>query len=149
MNLTNKLILIGERFHLDLVFYVLVSLLILVEYYSFIFYKALGFLILVLGFSIWILGLYTLGDSFQVRAKAKVLVTSGIYSKIRHPIYFGGFLIELGILIYTFHTLLFWFILIYTLILNIVQFLRITKEEKILQDRFGRKYLRYKAKTFF
>ena len=34
---------------------------------------------------------HQLGDSFAVRAEAKKLVTHGIYSKIRNPIYiFGG-----------------------------------------------------------
>ena len=149
MKLINKLIVVGETFHLDLVFYIFISLFILFNYYSFVFHKVLGLFILSLGYLFWILGLYSLGDSFQIRPEAKRLVDSGIYSKIRNPIYLGSFLVGLGILFYVIHTLLFWFILLYTLILTIIQFFRVMNEGRVLQKRFGKKYLRYRKKTFF
>ena len=51
----------------------------------------IGAAISVPAFVLWMLARNQLGDSFSVRAEAKKLVTHGIYSKIRNPIYiFGG-----------------------------------------------------------
>ncbi|MFI5118112.1 MAG: methyltransferase, partial [Terriglobales bacterium] len=44
----------------------------------------------------WMLARYQLGESFAVRAEAKKLVTHGLYSKIRNPIYIFGGLAFLG-----------------------------------------------------
>jgi protein-S-isoprenylcysteine O-methyltransferase Ste14 len=47
-------------------------------------------------FYFWMLARHQLGESFAVRAKAKKLVTHGLYSKIRNPIYLFGGLGALG-----------------------------------------------------
>lgn len=104
---------------------------------------------IIFGYLIWILGLITLKDAFQIRADAKILIENGIYSKIKHPIYLGGFIIDLGLIIFTYHTFLFWYLIGYTIIGNLIQLFRIKNEEKILLDKFGKKYIMYKKNTWF
>lgn len=86
-----------------------------------------------------------MGKSFTVRAEARTLVTTGLYSKIRHPIYFfagfafAGMFIAWGKL----------FPLIGYLIVYSSQILRVIKEEQVLEEAFGEEYRGYKAKTWF
>ena len=47
-----------------------------------------GLVLAAIGLSGVILARRTLGQSFSVAPKARALVTTGIYSKIRNPIYF-------------------------------------------------------------
>ena len=97
------------------------------------------------GFALSILARVQLGRSFSIRAQAKMLVTTGLYSKFRHPIYlfrgiaFLGLFIAWGKLIP-----LLCFLLIYPL-----QILRARKEGKVLEQAFGEEYRRYKASTWF
>jgi protein-S-isoprenylcysteine O-methyltransferase Ste14 len=104
-----------------------------------------GLFIAAAGFILWMLARYQLGSSFSVRAQARTLVTKGLYSKIRHPIYFfgafafGGMFIAWGKL----------FPLIGFCIVYSSQLLRVLKEEKVLEDAFGDDYRRYKASTWF
>src|SRR5690348_2510838 len=42
---------------------------------------------------------YTLGNSFSVAARARALVTTGIYSRIRNPIYVSGCVLFAGVLL--------------------------------------------------
>jgi protein-S-isoprenylcysteine O-methyltransferase Ste14 len=77
------------------------------------------------------------------KKKKKKLVTTGIYSRIRHPIYLSFFLISIG----------FWFILldVFLLILLIIGgiglYLQALEEEKLLLKVFGQKFINYKEKT--
>ena len=47
----------------------------------------------------WIAARLQLGESFSVRPEARHLVTTGIYSKIRHPVYVFGTPAVTGILV--------------------------------------------------
>ncbi len=58
--------------------------------------RALGFGLLVAGFPGWAAVRIQLGKSFSVRAKASELVTRGIYSKIRNPVYVFGTVLIVG-----------------------------------------------------
>jgi len=75
--------------------------------------------------------------------KAKKVITSGMYSYIRHPQYFGGFLAHIGIslLISAF------FSLIVTPIIFLVIYVMIKKEEKELIKEFRETYRTYKNKV--
>jgi protein-S-isoprenylcysteine O-methyltransferase Ste14 len=86
-----------------------------------------------------------LGASFSVKAKATKLVTTGVYAKIRNPIYvFGGlFLVGLALVLEN------WLLLIVVAILVPVQMARARKEEAVLHQAFGEEYERYKAGTWF
>ena len=72
------------------------------------------------------------------RAKGQ-LVTTGIYSHVRHPQYLGFLLITLGInfLWITISTLLLWPVLV------VVYFRLAKKEEKYMEARFGEEYRQY------
>jgi protein-S-isoprenylcysteine O-methyltransferase Ste14 len=106
---------------------------------------AIGMGMAVIGFALWMVARAQLGASFSVRAQASELVTTGLYSKIRHPIYFFagvayvGLLIALGKIV-----VLAAFVLFYS-----VQLLRIKKEEAVLEQAFGEDYRRYRASTWF
>jgi protein-S-isoprenylcysteine O-methyltransferase Ste14 len=99
----------------------------------------------VIGLALWATARIQLGKSFSVTAQARVLVTTGLYSKIRNPIYFfagvgyAGFMIALGNW-YAFSGFLGYFIF---------QFLRARNESKVLEAAFGDDYRRYRAQTWF
>jgi len=87
----------------------------------------------------------SLGGAFSVNAKATTLVTTGIYSRIRNPIYLFGSLLMLGIIIWMGRP---WLLLIFVVLIP-VQVMRSRKEERVLEDKFGEAYREYKQKTWF
>lgn len=86
-----------------------------------------------------------LGRSFSVQAKATQLVTTGIYSRIRNPIYVFGALILAGLLIWAHQP---WWLLV-LLALVPLQVWRARKEGQVLEAEFGDAYREYKRKTWF
>ena len=86
-----------------------------------------------------------LGGAFSVRAKASHLVTTGLYSRIRNPIYVFGALFIAGMIVWSNKL---WLFLIF-LILIPMQILRSRKEAQVLENKFGPAYLEYKQKTWF
>jgi protein-S-isoprenylcysteine O-methyltransferase Ste14 len=86
-----------------------------------------------------------LGASFSVQAKAKKLVTTGVYAKIRNPIYVFGEMFVLGLAIVMGN----WILLLVGAVLVPVQMVRARKEEQVLHEAFGEEYERYKAGTWF
>ena len=86
-----------------------------------------------------------LGNSFSVAAEARKLVTTGIYSRIRHPIYIFSSVMILGFALYLKMP---WIVAILIIILP-VQFLRARQEEQVLIQAFGETYLAYRKATWF
>ena len=86
-----------------------------------------------------------LGRAFSVQAKATTLVTTGIYSRIRNPIYVFSALLILGIIIWTGRP----WLLLFLAVLIPLQVVRSRKEERVLTEKFGSAYLDYKQKTWF
>jgi protein-S-isoprenylcysteine O-methyltransferase Ste14 len=86
-----------------------------------------------------------LGRAFSVRAKATTLVTTGVYSRIRNPIYFFGAVFILGIIIWMERP---WLLLIFAVLIPL-QVVRSRKEARVLTEKFGPAYLDYKKKTWF
>jgi protein-S-isoprenylcysteine O-methyltransferase Ste14 len=86
-----------------------------------------------------------LGGSFSVRPKAQALVTRGLYSRIRSPIYLFGSLAIIGIFIYMNQPRYTWLLVV----LIPVQIYRARQEEKVLDARFGDEYRQYKSGTWF
>jgi protein-S-isoprenylcysteine O-methyltransferase Ste14 len=86
-----------------------------------------------------------LGGSFSLRPKAQTLVTHGLYSRIRNPIYVFGALVVAGVLLYINQPRALW------LLVAIIplQIYRARQEEKVLQERFGDEYQQYKSRTWF
>lgn len=105
----------------------------------------IGMAIAVVGFSLWALARIQLGSSFAVTAQAKKLVTTGLYSRIRNPIYLFGGIAFLGLII----ALGSWVALGVFMLPNLFQIARIKKEERVLEQAFGDDYRRYKASTWF
>ena len=76
-------------------------------------------------------------------AAIKKLVTTGIYSKVRHPIYSADILLSWGIFLFLPTKRVLASVIWLTLILSIWIFL----EEKSLTKKFGSEYLNYKKKV--
>jgi protein-S-isoprenylcysteine O-methyltransferase Ste14 len=88
---------------------------------------------------------WQLGSSFSVTPQAKKLVTQGLYSKIRNPIYVFSALLLLGVLI----ALEYRYALLLLLVLVPVQFIRAYQEGKVLEAKFGDEYRKYREGTWF
>jgi protein-S-isoprenylcysteine O-methyltransferase Ste14 len=86
-----------------------------------------------------------LGDSFSVMPEAKTLVTTGLYYRIQHPMYFFLDLLLVSIIV-----ILKWSVLLWVwIILVVVQILQSRKEEKVLSVAFGAEYKTYQKQTWF
>ena len=107
--------------------------------------RAVGLGIAIPSFILFMVARIQLGRAFSVKAKATTLVTTGIYSRIRNPIYVFGVLMVAGVIIWTNHP---WFLLVYVVIIPL-QIFRIRKEEQVLEGKFGAAYLEYKRRTWF
>jgi protein-S-isoprenylcysteine O-methyltransferase Ste14 len=105
----------------------------------------LGSLVAVPCFVLWLVAKLQLGSSFTPKAEARALVTQGLYSTIRHPIYFFASLALLGTAI-CLRSVLFNTYLIVTIA---VQLWRIRRENRVLRQRFGQEYLDYRRRTWF
>ena len=86
-----------------------------------------------------------LGSAFSVEAKASKLVRTGLYSRIRNPIYVFGGLTIIGLLLLAGQPIL----LLLLLVLIPLQVVRIRREEKVLAEKFGGEYEEYKRGTWF
>ncbi len=83
-------------------------------------------------FPVWMLARYQLGHSFSVRARATTLVTTGLYSRIRHPIYVFGGIAFVGIFL-----ALSWVLGSVAAVVQLLQLTRIHEEEAVLEQAFG------------
>jgi protein-S-isoprenylcysteine O-methyltransferase Ste14 len=86
-----------------------------------------------------------LGTSFSVRPEAKELVTHGLYSRIRNPMYVFVDFMLFG-LILVLH--LYWLFVILAG-LAIFQGLQARREARLLQEKFGQAYHDYRNQTWF
>src|ERR1700738_3731509 len=88
---------------------------------------------------------FQLGRSFSVSPQARKLVTHGLYSKIRNPMYLFSALLVLGFLLTLQNPYLF-------LIIGVLvptQIIRAHQEAKLLEEKFGDEYREYRRKTWF
>jgi protein-S-isoprenylcysteine O-methyltransferase Ste14 len=86
-----------------------------------------------------------LGRAFSVQAKASTLVTSGLYSRIRNPIYVFGGLAIAGLFLWVNQPRL----LLLFVVLIPMQVWRSRVEARVLEEKFGAEYLEYKKRTWF
>jgi protein-S-isoprenylcysteine O-methyltransferase Ste14 len=107
--------------------------------------QILGACLLVVGFVFWTLARFQLGASLTVSARAKKLVTRGLYSKIRNPIYVFGSCVIAGIILLSARPL---WLLLFVLVIPL-QIWRAKKESSVLESAFGDEYRSYRAKTWF
>ncbi|MGB6232266.1 MAG: isoprenylcysteine carboxylmethyltransferase family protein [Candidatus Acidiferrales bacterium] len=108
-------------------------------------WRIAGIAIAAPAFLLFVAARIELGRAFSVQAKATTLVTTGVYSRIRNPIYFFGAMLLLGIIIWTGRPS---WLLIFVVIIPL-QVVRSRKEERVLTEKFGAAYLDYKKKTWF
>lgn len=107
--------------------------------------RIIGVAIALPAFILFCIARVQLGRSFSIEAKATELVTTGVYSKIRNPIYVFGALMIFGVIIWAGQPML----LLFYLILIPMQVIRARKESRVLEAKFGDAYLEYKKKTWF
>ena len=94
---------------------------------------------------LFFLARFQLGRSFSVTPQARELVTRGVYSKIRHPMYLSSGLMFLCLEI----ALQLRYLLLLFVILVPVQVIRARRESKVLEEKFGGAYRGYRKKTWF
>ena|SRR5665213_1681504 len=107
--------------------------------------RVLGGAIAAVAFPPFVVARIQLGGSFSYAAKAKKLVTTGLYARIRNPVYFFGGLVITGLSLF----LTEWGPLVVLLVLVPLQKIRARNEAEMLTEAFGEEYLRYRAKTWF
>ena len=95
--------------------------------------------------ALWFVARWQLGNAFSVTPQASQLVTRGLYSKIRHPIYMFGTLAFLFVVL----ALQGWPGLIIWGIVILIQIIRARREERVLAETFGAEYTVYRSKTWF
>lgn len=105
-----------------------------------------GYLLAAAGFTVVVLGFVFLGKSVSVGLSREdtELKTGGVYRITRNPMYFGGFLACAGSCLHSIHPAnSFLFALTFVIHHNII-----LKEEQFLEERFGQKWLEYKAQVY-
>ena len=86
-----------------------------------------------------------LGSSFSITPQARKLITYGIYSRIRNPIYVFSTIVFIGLFLFLEMPYLF----LLLLVLIPLQLYRARAEARILEQRFGDEYRQYKSGTWF
>jgi len=107
--------------------------------------RDIGAALIVTGIGGIVAARWQLGRSFAIRAKARQLVTQGIYSKIRNPIYVFGAVFLAGFVLVIRRPIL-WLLLVAVVIMQTV---RARREARVLEAAFGDAYREYRRKTWF
>jgi protein-S-isoprenylcysteine O-methyltransferase Ste14 len=105
----------------------------------------IGLVLGLIGLGGVVLARYTLGRSFSVVPKATALVTTGIYSRIRNPIYISGMICVLGMVLLAGRPEL----LAIFLVIIPMQIIRARREAAVLEAKFGDAYREYRKQTWF
>jgi protein-S-isoprenylcysteine O-methyltransferase Ste14 len=107
--------------------------------------RILGAVLAVIGYAMFVTARLQLGKSFSVTPQAKELVTTGLYSRIRNPIYvFVDVMISGSIL--ALH--LYWLFGLFPLLVAMHVF-RARREGNVLKEKFGQAYVDYRNQTWF
>lgn len=88
---------------------------------------------------------FQLGRSFSVTPQARKLVTTGVYARMRNPIYFASPFVLIGISLFTAK----WLPMLLLLVVIPLQIVRARREADVLRAAFGDDYERYRAQTWF
>jgi protein-S-isoprenylcysteine O-methyltransferase Ste14 len=104
-----------------------------------------GAILAIAGYTLLITARLQMGKSFAVSPQAKELVTHGLYARIRNPIYVSVGIMWLGLIV---ALRLYWLFVPFVALL-IMQVLRVRKEARVLEEKFGQTYLNYRKQTWF
>jgi protein-S-isoprenylcysteine O-methyltransferase Ste14 len=107
--------------------------------------RIVGLLVMFPSLALLTLARFQLGNSFSVTPQAKSLITHGLYTRIRKPIYFFGSFVIAGLFLFIERP----YLLLLLVPLLILQIIRARAESRVLEERFGDEYRRYKASTWF
>ena len=107
--------------------------------------RVVGAALVAFALPLFVLARLQLGAAFSLEAKARFLVTTGLYAKLRNPIYLFGGLTLAGFSLFR----SVWGPFVVAAILIPVQAYRVRNEEKVLTDVFGEEYRQYKRQTWF
>lgn len=108
--------------------------------------RIVGGLMIALGLTLWVVSRATLGQAFTSSPSPKGFVTTGIYSRLRHPMYTGGFLLFLGFG-FLFQSII-GLALTVLLILPLLVYSAVEEERQML-EKFGEEYVGYRKHTAF
>ena len=103
-----------------------------------------GTVIVLASLSFIVLARIQLGRSFSVSAKAVRLVTTGLYARIRNPIYIFGCFFFLGLAMFRPA----WWLLLLLILIIPMQIIRSRREAAVLEATFGEEYRRYRRQTW-
>ena len=106
--------------------------------------RVAGVALMVPAFVLWGIAHVQLGDSFSVRAEARQLVTRGLYSRFRNPIYLFGGMGVAGFMLAIERPLY----LLAFLVLVPMQIVRSRREARVLEEKFGDEYREYARHTW-
>jgi protein-S-isoprenylcysteine O-methyltransferase Ste14 len=108
-------------------------------------FEAVGLALVLLGVALLTFARWQLGRAFSVLPQATVLVTGGLYRRIRNPVYVFGLVAFAGLILYVGRP----WLLLFLVPLAAAQFVRAGRESKVLEEQFGDAYREYRAHTWF
>lgn len=107
--------------------------------------RGMGIVLMLAGMGGVAVARYQLGRSFAIKAEAHQLVTQGVYSKIRNPIYVFGTILVAGFVMVV-HRPIGWLFVLFVIAMQII---RARREARVLEAAFGDAYRDYRRKTWF
>lgn len=107
--------------------------------------RVAGVILIGVGLLFWTIARIQLGNSFSIAPEARQLVTHGLYSRIRNPVYIFGSIAILGIILCLNRP---YFLLVFLVVIPL-QIVRARAESRVLENHFGDQYRLYKSHTWF
>jgi protein-S-isoprenylcysteine O-methyltransferase Ste14 len=108
-------------------------------------FKPWDLCLMVLGFILWTVARFQLGHSLTVSAQAKRLVTRGLYSRIRNPIYVFASCVLAGLMLALGRPL---WLLIFVVVIPL-QIWGAGNQSQGLAAKLGEEYRKYRSATWF